>query len=106
MENRPASQRKSRSGRKMGVGTALIAVVLAVCISVGWIIIKQQSTLSQCDDIAAQKQKMINDAKLEQEKLKDELKKADTDDYKEQKVREELGMVKPNERIYEDISNR
>ncbi len=106
MENRSGKSKKSSSGKKLGIGTALIAVVLVVCVSVGWIIIKQQITLSRCGDLADEKRQMISDAKLEQEKLKDELEKAGTDDYKEQKVREELGMVKPNERIYEDISQQ
>ena len=104
MKSKNVKRRKKTAVKKFGLSAALLVVVLVACVSVSWIIIKQQITLSKCDDIAAEKRQQISDAKLEQEKLKDELDKANTDDYKEQKAREELGMVKPNERVYEDIS--
>ena len=80
--------------------------VLIVCVYVTCILVKQQINLSRCDEIAQDYQTKIDAAMLEQQKLEDELKKAETDEYIERTAREKLGLVKANERVFIDITQK
>ena len=59
--------------------------------------IKKQKTVSECKT-------MISDANGEKARLKEELGLVGTDEYKEQKAREILGYIRPDERIYIDVT--
>ena len=100
MKNRKTSRKK----RISAVNLLKLGGVLIVCIYVPCILVKQQINLSQCDELAKEYQTKIDEAKLQQQKLEDELKKADTDDYIERAARERLGLVKANERVFVDIT--
>ena len=67
---------------------------------------KQQIYLSKCDDISKSYEEKIAEVKLEQQRLEDELDKADTDEYLERMAREKLGLIKANERIFVDVTKR
>ncbi len=82
----------------------ILAAVLVVCIGVICKIVEQQITLSRYDDLAEEYQQKIAEAQLENQKLEDEKKQADTDEYIQRAAREKLGLVKPNERVFVDIS--
>jgi len=80
-----------------------ICGVLFVCIYVVGTLVKQQISLSQCDNLANEYENKIAAAKIEQQMLEDELEKAGTDEYIERTAREKLGLVKANERVFIDI---
>ena len=71
---------------------------------VGFTLIKQQITLSDCDNIAEEYKTKIAEAESENQRLEAELEKAGTDEYLERVAREELGLVKANERVFIDIT--
>ncbi len=82
----------------------ILAVVLAACIGVVCKFIEQQITLSRYDSLANEYKQKIAEAQLENQKLEDEKNKADTDEYIQRAARDKLGLVKPNERVFVDIS--
>ena len=79
-------------------------LILVVCVYVGFTLIKQQITLSDCGDMADDYKTKIAEAESENQRLEEELKKAGTDEYLERVAREELGLVKANERVFIDIT--
>lgn len=95
----------NRKKKSMSAGTLVkLGLLLVVCIYVACIFIKQQIKLSQCADISGEYEQKIVEAKLEQQKLQDELSKAGSDEYIERTAREKLGLVKANERVFIDIT--
>lgn len=82
----------------------ILVAVLVACIGVTCKIIEQQITLSRYDDLAEEYKQKIAEAQLENQKLQDEEKQADTDEYIQRAARDKLGLVKPNERVFVDIS--
>jgi len=93
-------RQKQSSAKKLVV----LAAVLVVCIGVVCKIVEQQITLSRYDDLAEEYKQKIAEAQLENQKLEDEKKQADTDEYIQRAARDKLGLVKPNERVFVDIS--
>ena len=79
---------------------------MAVCVYVSFTLIKQQITLSKCDDIADEYRAKIKEVQVENQKLEDELKKSESDEYLERVAREKLGLVKSNERVFIDITQQ
>ena len=79
---------------------------MIVFIYAAFILVKQQVTLSQLEDIRAKKQESIAAAELENQALQDEYSKTSTDEYLEQAIRKNLGFVRPNERVFIDISQQ
>ncbi len=99
------SQKKTK--KKVSVKTLTKTLgILIVCVYVGCTLIKQQITLSKCDDAANEYKAKIAEAQTEKQKLEDELEKANTDEYLEQVAREKLGLVKANERVFIDITQQ
>lgn len=82
------------------------AGIMIVFIYAAFILVKQQVTLSQLEDIRAKKQESIAAAELENQALQDEYSKTSTDEYLEQAIRKNLGFVRPNERVFIDISQQ
>ena len=79
--------------------------ILCVCIYAAFILVKQQVTLSELEADKQQERENIAAASLENQALEDEYNKAQNDEeYIEQAIRKNLGFVKPNERIFIDIS--
>ena len=78
--------------------------VLALCGYVAFTLVNQRITLSRLHQAKLEEQEKIAEAKVEQQKLEDELEKAGTDEYLEGKARDELGLVKANERVFIDIT--
>ena len=99
MYNSEKRQKKS-SAKKL----VILAVVLAVCIGVICKFVEQQIDLSRYDALAEEYEQKIAEAQLENQKLEDERTQADTDEYIQRAAREKLGLVKPNERVFVDIS--
>ena len=79
-------------------------VFLVVCVYVAFTLIKQQLMLSDCDNVAEEIKTKIAEAESENQRLEEELEKAGTDEYLEHVAREELGLVKANERVFIDIT--
>ncbi len=100
-------QKKAHNGKKKSMSAKTLVklgLLLFVCIYVACIFIKQQISLSQCADVSEEYEQKIAEAKLEQQKLEDELSKAGSDEYIERTAREKLGLVKANERVFIDIT--
>ncbi len=98
-ERKSKKQNKSSAKKLFKVGG-----ILLICIYVSCIFVKQQVTLSRCDDMSQEYEEKIAEVQLEQQKLEDELEKAGTDEYVQRAAREKLGLVKANERVFVDIS--
>lgn len=93
-------KRKTLNVRKMAVRLLFIGVI-----SYGvYTIASQQVSLIQKQKEIERIQKMTANANGEKAKLEEELELIGTDEYKEQKARELLGYVKPDERIYIDVT--
>lgn len=69
-----------------------------------FILIHQHICLCEREKIAAEYQEKISTAKLNQQQLKNELAKVKTDEYLEKLAREKLGLIKPNERVFVDVT--
>ena len=79
-------------------------LVLCVCIYVTYVFVNQQISLSKCDDIEKEYKEKILEAQRETQRLEDELEQTGTDEYIQRMAREKLDYVKPNERVFVDIS--
>ncbi len=80
--------------------------LLFLCIYIVFVFVEQQIYLSKCSDVSKSYEEKIAEVKLEQQRLEDELDKADTDEYLERMAREKLGLIKANERIFVDVTKR
>ena len=96
--------RKKRLKKVSGKTLAKALVLLALCVYVGFTLIKQQITLSNCSYMADEYKAKIAEAESENQRLETELERAGTDEYLERVAREELGLVKANERVFIDIT--
>ena len=98
-------QTKRRKVKKANLKRLVQAVlVLAVCVYVAVILIRQRVALAKCGKVAEEYKDKISAAQLEQQRLEDELKQAGTDEYLERIARDKLGLVKANERVFIDIT--
>ncbi len=94
------NKRKKKNIRKVAVRVLFIGIILYS----GYTLISQQITLVKSQKTKQECEDMISQAKGEQARLQEELGLVETDEYKEQKARELLGYVKPDERIYIDVT--
>lgn len=81
-------------------------LIFALCVYVAFTLVKQQITLSKCDDVSQDYRQKIAEAQAENKSLEDELSQADTDEYLESIAREKLGLIKANERVFIDITRQ
>ncbi len=86
--------------RKVAVRVLFIGVLLYA----GYTLASQQVTLVKKQRTEKEWEAMISDAKSEKARREEELSLVETDEYKEQKARELLGYIKPDERIYIDVT--
>lgn len=68
------------------------------------ILMHQQACLKERGRIVKEYEEKISNAKLAQQQLKKELSKVKTNEYLEKMAREKLGLVKPNERVFVDVT--
>lgn len=99
-------RRKNTKKRVSPRKTLKAAGLLALCVYVAYVLINQQVCLSKCKSVSADYNNKIQEAKLEQKQLRDELGKTGTDEYLERMAREKLGLVKANERVYIDVTKK
>jgi len=98
--NAPAKRKKFSAGKLLK-----FSGILCVCIYAAFVLVKQQITLSALDADKQKERENIAAANLENQALEDEYNKAQSDEeYIEQAIRKNLGFVKPNERVFIDIS--
>ncbi len=100
------NSRKKVVTRFSGKVLARTLVIFALCLYVVCTLVKQQITISKCEDVADDYRNKIAEAQTENEKLEAELEQADTDEYLEKVAREKLGLVKANERVFIDITQQ
>ena len=78
---------------------------MLVCIYAICILAKQQDAISKGEDELTRLSGQNAEYSLKEQALEEELEQASSDDdYAQQKIREELGYIKPNERVFIDIS--
>ena len=99
---RNTNSRKKVSAKNM----VALVIVLVICIGVIWKIAGQQITLSNYEALAREQEQKIADEELKNQKLQDQKNQVEEnpDEYIQRLAREKLGLVKPNERVFVDIS--
>ena len=103
------ARNQAGSGKKVklsGKGALKLAGILVAVGYVAVTLVHQQVTMSQCKKVAQEYEEKIAQVEMENQKLEDELEKAGTDEYLEKVAREKYGLVKPNERVYIDITQQ
>ena len=78
----------------------LFVLLLYVCCT----FVHQKISLEQRYAIVRDYENQISEAKLEQDMLKKELEKVNSDEYLEKLAREKLGLIKPNDRVFVDVT--
>ncbi len=78
----------------------LLVLLLYVCCT----FVHQKISLEQRYAIVKDIENQISEAKLEQDMLKKELEKVNSDEYLEKLAREKLGLIKPNDRVFVDVT--
>lgn len=68
------------------------------------ILVHQRLCIAERKKLIAEYQEQISSAKLTGQQLKSELAKVKTDEYLEKTAREKLGLIKPNERVFIDVT--
>ena len=100
--------RRNTNSRKKVPAKNMVAlvIVLVICIGVIWKIAGQQITLSNYEALAREQEQKIADEELKNQKLQDQKNQVEEnpDEYIQRLAREKLGLVKPNERVFVDIS--
>ncbi len=94
---------KNRRRRKRG-GIVLTVVLLLICV-VG---VEVVQVYGQLEEAAAQEQ--LLQAQVEQQalanaSLRDDLSRADDEEFIKELAREQLGLAEPGERIFYDVNN-
>lgn len=77
-----------------------IAIVLYAC----YVLIQQQVRIHDIDTEIASYQQKIESAQSENEDLKNTKDLLETDEYYEKLARQKLGLVRPDEKVFVDIS--
>ncbi len=100
-KRKPTKTRRTVSAKKL----VKFCGIMLVCIYAICILAKQQNAISEGEQELNRLAEENASYTLKEEALKEELEQASTDDeYAQQKIREELGFIKPNERVFIDIS--
>lgn len=100
------NRRNKKKAKLSGKGVLKLAGVLVAVGYVAVTLVHQQVTMSQCKKVAQEYEEKIAQVEMENQKLEDELEKAGTDEYLEKVAREEYGLIKPNERVFIDITQQ
>lgn len=67
-------------------------------------LINQKMMINERREVIKKYENRISDAKLEQQTLNEELNNVHSDEYLEKLAREKLGLVKPNDRVFVDVT--
>ncbi len=78
--------------------------ILTVLSYVTCTLIHQKVMLNERNNALRSFEAQIADARLEQQTLNKELDKVNSDEYLEKLAREKLGLVKPNDRVFVDVT--
>lgn len=92
--------KKKLNLRKFFGFLTLLVLLLYVCCT----FVHQKISLEQRYAIVEDYESQISEAKLEQDMLKKELEKVNSDEYLEKLAREKLGLIKPNDRVFVDVT--
>ncbi len=98
---------KTRKTKKLSLKKLLKnGTLLVLCAYVVYTVAVQQVAFSKCGRAAEEYEGKLAEAKLEEERLRAELKNTEKDEYLERMAREKLGLVKANERVYMDVTEK
>lgn len=79
-------------------------VFIGVLVYSAYVLTNQQISMHHKQKTADECTALINEAKSENVKLDEELVLINSDEYKERKARELLGYIRPDERVYIDVT--
>jgi cell division protein ftsL len=88
------------------VSISVCAFVIMIMIGTGIKFVNQGLTLMRLQHQKVELEKNITEEKKTIEELKKDLLNAETPEYLEKQAREQLKMVKPNERVYIDLERK
>lgn len=95
--------KKSTSKNRIKFGRLFIVFFVIYTI---YALINQQILISKLYKTEEQKKQNIQEVISKNEKLKEIMEYSNTDEYLEKMAREQLGLVKPEEKVYIDINDK
>ncbi len=93
-----------KSKQKNGFKTSHLIVLIVVCL-ISVVFIKQQITINSNNNEIKTINEQIETENEKAKEIKEKEKRYATDEYVEQIAREELGLVKPDEKVFVDSGN-
>lgn len=102
--NKQKSKKSKRSVLKKRDIKSLIPRVLfcVVCLSLVWTLISQQFTISSQKKEISSLESKVREAEQLSENLEQQVNNLEDPEYIERIAREQLGLVRPNERVFVD----
>lgn len=94
-----------KSNQKNGFKTGHLIILIAVCL-VFIVFIKQQITINRNNNEIKTINEQIEAENNKAKEIKEKEKQYATDEYVEQIARDELGLVKPDEKVFVDSGNK
>ena len=95
-------RKKKRAHKRLNI---ILTITTVIFISLVFTLIKQRFTINNLKKDQALLIDQQNKIKSETDQLKEEIKKSNSLEYIEQRAREELGMIKKDEKIYVNPEN-
>jgi cell division protein FtsL len=93
-----------KSNQKSGFKTVHLIILIAVCL-VSVVFIRQQITINSNNNEIKTINEQIEAENKKAKEIKEKEKQYATDEYVEQIARDELGLVKPDEKVFVDSGN-
>ena len=98
-------KKKNKQKKKVNIKKFIVFLAFFVLfLSLAYRFIHQHYSLSVREKLETEYQEKISEAKLKNEQLEKELENSKSDEYLEKMAREKLGLVKPNERVFVDVT--
>lgn len=100
-----SKKRQAKPSRRINLKkfTAFLGF-LVVFVYFSFVLVHQHICIGERERIVKEYEEKISNAKLTQQQLKKELSKVKSEDYLEKMAREKLGLIKPNERVFVDVT--
>ncbi len=95
--------KKNSKKRKFKIKGILIMCFIMYA---AYALINQQLMIHKLSKVQEQKMEQINNVISDNEKLKQMIKTSNSDEYIERMAREQLGLVKPGEKVYIDTNTQ
>ncbi|MGL5151985.1 MAG: FtsB family cell division protein [Clostridium sp.] len=77
-------------------------IILVLLIGFAYTFVRQEKAISRINAEIAQREKELQELKIKNERLQDQVNISDSDEYLEALARDRLKMIKPGEKIVND----